>query len=90
MNMTQLAKAFVAGQQGKCHNAHTAGRTYVLHDSPIVVKTDTEYQFYWHGYYTKTTAAHMNEVLRAVAAPFRVSYADARRRGEDVFVWRMV
>jgi hypothetical protein len=90
MNINELARAFVAGQQGKCHNAHTDGRTYVLHDSPIVVKTDTEYQFYWHGYYTKTTAAHMNEVLYVAGAPFRVGYADARRRGEDVFVWRTV
>lgn len=89
MNINELAQAFVAGQQGKCHNAATDGRTYILHASPIVVKTNTEYQFYWHGYYTRTTAAHMNEVLRAAGAPFRVSYADARRRGEDVFVWRM-
>ena len=38
MNKSELAKAFVSGQPGHCHNAHTDGQTYTLHESPIVVK----------------------------------------------------
>lgn len=87
MNKSELAKAFVSGQPGHCHNAHTDGQTYTLHESPIVVKRGTRYQFYWHRYYTRTTAAHMNEVLKALGAPFRVSYAQARDTNQDVFVW---
>lgn len=87
MNKSELAKAFVSGQPGHCHNAHTDGQTYTLHESPIVVKRGTQYQFYWHRYYTRTTAAHMNEVLKALGAPFRVSYAQARDTNQDVFVW---
>ena len=82
MNKSELAKAFVSGQPGHCHNAHTDGQTYTLHKSPIVVKKGTQYQFY-----TRTTAAHMNEVLKALGAPFRVSYAQARDTNQDVFVW---
>lgn len=87
MTKSELAKAFVSGKSGHCHNAHTDGQTYTLHKSPIVVKHGTQYQFYWHRHYTRTTAAHMNEVLRALGAPFRVSYAQARDTNQDVFVW---
>lgn len=87
MNKTQLAKTFIRGDSGSCHNAHTDGQVYTLHKSPIVVKCGSQYQFYWHGYYTNTTASHMNEVLGLLGAPFRVGWTDAKRRGEDVFVW---
>lgn len=89
MNKTQLAQAFVAGQHGRCHNAHTDGQTYTLHKSPIAVKEGDNIVFYWHGFYTRTTAAHINEILRAMAAPFRVSYADARDKQATHFVCPM-
>lgn len=90
MNKTELARAFVAGDSGACHNATTDGSRYLLHGHAIAVKEGRGVVFFWHGYHTVTTANHMNEILRALDASFRVSYADARRRGEDVFVWRMV
>ncbi len=87
MNKSELAKAFVSGKSGRCHNAHTDGQTYTLHKSPIVVKHGTQYQFYWHRYYTTSTAAHMNFILKELGAPFRVSYAQARDTNQDCFVW---
>jgi hypothetical protein len=86
VNKTQLAQAFVAGQRGRCHNAHTDGQAYTLHASPIAVKEGDNVVFHWHGYYTTSTASHMNEILRAMAAPMRVSYADARDRQATHFV----
>ena len=88
MNKSELAKAFVAGREGRCHNAASDGSTYVLHASPIIRRVSpSTYQFYWHRYYTRTTAAHMNEVLRLLGsrAP-RVSYAQARDSQQDFFV----
>jgi hypothetical protein len=75
VNKTELAQAFVAGQQGRCHNA-------AIRDGDNVI-------FHWHRYYTRTTAAHMNEILRAMAAPMRVSYAEARDKQATHFVCPM-
>ena len=73
MTKQELARAFVAGRPGRCHNAHTDGSTYTLHKSPIAVRVGDQIQLYWHGYYTVTTASHMNEILKALGAPYRVS-----------------
>jgi hypothetical protein len=65
-----LAYAFVAGKPGKCHNADTDGQRYRLHASDIVTKTDGgDYVFDWCGWYTPTTANHINAVLRALGEP---------------------
>lgn len=91
-NTDKTAWAFVTGKPAKCHNAHTDGTSYVLHTSPIVTKvTDPttgamHYAFYWHGYYTRTTAAHMNKVLKAMGSHKRVSYAEARDSRATMFV----
>lgn len=87
MAKTELARAFVRREAGKCYNAHTDGITYVLHASPIAVWHGNQVQFFWHGYYTRTTAAHMNEILRALGANSRASYAQARDTNQQVFIW---
>lgn len=86
MTKEETARAFVAGRPGRCHNAHTDGTTYTLHTSPIAVRVGDQIQFYWHGYYTVTTASHMNAVLKALGASFRVSYAAARDSSATHFV----
>ena len=87
MTTDQIAAAFAAGKEGRCHNAHTDGKTYALHTSAIAVHTDKGVVFYWHGFYTRTTAAHMNAILYALGASFRVSYAEARDNETTDFVW---
>ena len=87
MTKDQLAQAFAARKPGRCHNASTGGDIYVLHKSPIAVHEKDKVVFYWHRYYTPTTAAHMNAILKALGASFRVSYAAARDSGADFFVW---
>lgn len=89
MTKTGIAQAFARRKPGRCHNAHTDGSTYVLHTSPIATWVDNQVQFYWHGYYTPTTASHMNDILRALGAGFRVSYAAARDSKATHFVWEM-
>lgn len=86
MNKTEIAQAFAQGKPGRCHNAHTDGQTYTLHKSAIAVRTGNQCVFYWHGWHTRTTAAHMNAILRALGAPTRTSYATARDSGQDCFV----
>lgn len=79
MTKTETARAFVRGEPGKCHNATTDGQTYFLHGHPIVVKSGRRVVFYWCGFYTRTTAAHMNEVLKVLGVQFaHMSYAAAR------------
>jgi len=80
MNKRQLANAYAAGYTGKCHNAQaTSDGRYILHRSTIVERVNgCTWRFNWCGGYTATTASHMNEVLRALSVPMRVSYAEAR------------
>jgi hypothetical protein len=89
MTKDQLAKAFVARKAGKCHNASTGGDVYTLHQSPIAVHEKGAVVFYWHGFYTPTTASHMNAILKALGASFRVSYSTARVTGATTFVWEV-
>lgn len=89
MTKTEIAKAFAQREPGRCHNAHTDGSTYVLHESPIATWVGDQVQFYWHGHYTTTTASHMNGILRAIGASFRVSYAAARDSKATHFVWEV-
>jgi hypothetical protein len=86
MDLKRITQAFANGQPGHCHNARTDGTKYVLHQSPIVVRQGDAVVFHWHGFYTRTTAAHMNEVLRAFGADFRASFSRARDTGQTHFV----
>lgn len=86
MTRQSTADAFAQGVPGKCHNAMTDGQTYLLHGHPIAVKQDGNVVFYWHGFYTRTTAAHMNDILRALGADFRVGHARARDTAQTYFV----
>jgi len=86
MNKRQLANAYAAGKPGACHNAKSTGNTYLLHYNAIVERqSERVWRFNWCGWHTHTTASHMNEVLRALGVPMRVSYAKARDNGETNF-----
>lgn len=75
----QTAEAFAAGNTAKCHNAHTSHGAYVLHRSAIAKRMpDGTVWGDWCGYYTRTTAAHLNAIANALGSPVRVSYAQAR------------
>jgi len=87
MRKDELARAFVARKPGKCHNASTGGDVYTLHYSPIAVNEKDSVKFFWHGHYTLTTASHMNAILKALGATFRVSYSRARDAGTTTFDW---
>ena len=86
MDLKRITQAFANGQPGACHNARTDGSKYVLHESPIAVRQGDAVVFHWHGFYTKSTANHMNHILRAFGAEFRVSFAQARDKRETHFV----
>lgn len=76
----QVAEAFAAGKSAKCHNAKTDGRNYWLHGNLIATRGDAgnAISFDWCGWFTPTTAAHMNEIFTALGMRRYVSYAMAR------------
>ena len=86
MDLIGIARAFANGQPGHCHNARTDGTKYVLHQSPIAVRQGDAVVFHWHGFYTTSTANHMNHILRAFGANFRASFSRARDTGQTHFV----
>lgn len=79
----QTAQAFVNHKSARCHNAHTDGQRYTLHRTVIVYWNEQgQLVTDWGGYYTRTTASHINAVLKAYGSVRRVSYAKARDNNE--------
>lgn len=87
----QMAEEFVKGDGRKL--AHRAvelryplgsPNEYRLHGNVIarLLPADGSIEFNWCGWYTPTTANHMNAILRAGGRSIRVSYA--RYRAADV------
>lgn len=82
MSIKDVANAFIAGKQGQCHNSKTDGTTYWLHGNPIARKIDGgSVIISWCGWYTPTTANHLNAIARAYGTGNRFSYAYARDKG---------
>lgn len=91
MTIRNTATAFALAAPAGCHNAKTDGRTYRLHGHAIAWHADSgAVHFHWHGWYTNTTANHMNAILTALhheGMPLhRVSRADHRDRSILGFV----
>jgi hypothetical protein len=97
MNVRELAKAFVEGRAGRCHNAEVyldphpikPVWRYKLHRSIIASRyPDGEVLGDWCGWHTPTTANHLNHIRNAlgvVGAGSRLSYAWARDHDQGVF-----
>ena len=86
MTIKQVAQAFAKGRAAKCHNAHTDGVHYTLHQTRIARRVEgNAIEFNWGGWHTVTTANHMNHILEALGQP-RVSRALHRDLGIDTFV----
>lgn len=85
MTIKKCAKAFVAGRKASCHNATTDGKQYLLHGHRIAERHAQSVTFYWCGWYTVTTANHINHILKEIGADFRVSYARDRELGIQTF-----
>lgn len=80
-DISKTAQSFIDGKATRCHNAVTNGKQYLLHSTVICEKQGNKYVFNWGGYYTNTTANHMNFILSLLGKP-RISYA--KHRKEDV------
>ena len=82
MTIQSTATAFVKGKQASCHNSRTDGQTYWLHGHPIARKIEGGSVIVsWCGWYTRTTASHLNAVAKAYGSNERFSYAQAREEG---------
>lgn len=87
MTIKKTAKAFANHQAFKCHNATTDGQTYRLHGHAIAEWSNGSVIINWCGWYTPTTANHLNAILEALGRTYRVSYAQARNEGQT---WSIV
>jgi hypothetical protein len=81
MSIFKVARAFINGQSATCNNSKTDGMTYWLHGHIIAQKREQGFILNWCGWYTRTTANHMNYILAAAGKNVRVSYAEARDYG---------
>lgn len=92
--VTQMAQEFVKFDGRK--PAHKSvelryplgdANEYVLHGNVIARQYEKggRIDFDWCGWYTPTTANHMNEILKAAGIDKRVSYAEHRDNGVEVF-----
>ena len=95
MNIAQLAHAFASGSpNGSCHNARVTPGEYRLHGHLIAkVNYETgEVVGDWCGHYTKTTASHLNAIIKALRQQSalkvcaNVGYANARDNSTEKFV----
>jgi hypothetical protein len=84
----QTAAAFASRLVASCHNAKTGAGIYQLHGHTIAKWEDSFNHegeklitLHWCGWYTPTTASHLNCILSALRAPSRVSYSRARDLG---------
>jgi hypothetical protein len=81
-------KAFVDGKVSRTHNSFTDGTTYFLHGHAIARRPGGHgcpIIFDWCKHYTPTTANHMNHILKAAGAHFRVSATKDDAAGIKVF-----
>lgn len=60
-------------------------REYRLHNNVIARMYADKMVFDWCGWYTPTTANHMNNILTVMGSSKRVSYAHARDSGDTTF-----
>lgn len=82
----QVAHAFATGHTLSSHNSRTDGMNYYLHWNRIAERIGAHHVYFtWCGWYSVTTANHMNKVLEALRVPTRVSYAKARDAGTTDF-----
>jgi len=79
MRIKDVAEAFLKGRSAKVENAKTDGQTYWLHGHPIAKRTPQGVQYDWCGWYTATTANHLNHIRAALPFPRmpRFSYVES-------------
>lgn len=92
-SIQQMAQAFVGwGKKLKHPTVELvfplgAPNEYRLHGN-VIARQDSQHgviTFDWCGWYTPTTANHINEILKAAGCPRRVSYTQAKRQGIKTF-----
>jgi hypothetical protein len=87
-----MAREFVRGNRKLAHKTVTLRypmgipKEYRLHNNVIASMDDQGLvTMNWCGWYTTTTANHMNAILEELGA-YRVSYAKARDAGTTTFI----
>lgn len=74
MCIQRVATAFINGQRASSHNSKTDGTKYWLHGNLIAEKgINGSVIINWCGWYTRTTANHLNHIAKAYGYKHRFS-----------------
>lgn len=66
MSIQRVAQAFMQGKPATSHNSKTDGVSYWLHGNKIAEKGyKGSVIIHWCGWYTRTTANHLNHIAKA-------------------------
>lgn len=82
MKIKEVAKAFANKKPLTVGNASTDGNTYQLFGNTIAYRVGGSVIIDWCGYYTTSTARHLNNLAQALDADMRFSFAQARDKAE--------
>lgn len=79
MCIQRVATAFINGQRASSHNSKTDGTKYWLHGNLIAEKgINGSVIIHWCGWYTRTTANHLNYIAKVYGYNRRFSAKMAR------------
>jgi hypothetical protein len=89
----EVAKAFLDGKAAKKGSASTDGQSFKLHGNTIATHNGDKVKFDWAGWYTPTTASHMNTILHHMTekaglpkySGHSVGASTARKNGDETF-----
>jgi hypothetical protein len=89
----EVAKAFLDGRAAKKGSASTDGQSFKLHGNTIATHNGDKVKFDWAGWYTPTTASHMNTILHHMTekaglpkySGHSVGASTARKNGDETF-----
>jgi hypothetical protein len=82
MKIDAVAKAFANNKALVVGNASTDGSVYKLFGNTIAYRVGGSVIIDWCGYYTMSTARHLNNIAKATGANVRFSFAQARDKAE--------
>ena len=74
MSIQRVAQAFMQGKPATSHNSKTDGSSYWLHGNKIAEKgIGGSVIIHWCGWYTPTTANHLNHISKVYSCNRRFS-----------------
>lgn len=85
MSIQRVAQAFMQGKPATSHSSKTDGQSYWLHGNKIAEKgIEGSVIINWCGWYTRTTANHLNHIAKTYNWSHRFSAKIARDESKSM------